>query len=526
MANKAPAKIGATANFLKRNWQIIYAAILIILVPVTVALNTFFVVNRFQKTIDVELQRTALIIGKMVDVTSGDLYQDTEALQTRLEDIAGVIQEVKMLDILAKDGDDFKVIASLNSSAVDSSAHGRQHILAWYDNQAIAYLTKSARSAGLEGQLTAEEIRSDERYWGVVMPLTDVEGQTRYLLSAKISLSVIDNLVSSNLLWSYIWLSITVLIIILVLASNTRLFEYAILFRKLKEVDKMKDDFISMASHELRAPITAIRGYLSLFLEDAFGKMDEKPKGILKTTFHIATHLAGLVEDLLDVSRIEQGRMKMDLEDLEPGELVMEVVEQLHFEAEKKGLAFVYKKPDQPVPLIHVDKARLKQVMINLCSNAIKYTPKGSVTVTTMLDENGQVEIKVTDTGMGMSPEAREKLFQKFYRVQTDQTRDIPGTGLGLWITKQIVEIMKGKIFVDSIEKVGTQVSVIFPPVKGGKAGAGEQVTEELTEKGENEASAQTEAEEPDEPTPASEEEKAGQPEAEEPEQDDTEKET
>ncbi len=466
MPSQAPVKIGAAAMFLRKNWQIAYAAVLILLVPVTIVLNTFFVINAFRRTVDVELQRTALMIGKMVNVTSADLYGDPVKMQARIEAIAQVLPEIKMLDVLTKEGEDFKVVASLYKDAIGRTAHGNQNILAWYNDQAIAVLTKSARSAGVDDKLTTEEVRSNDRYWSVVMPLTDSSGKEVYLLSAKVSLKVIDDLVSSNLFWSYVWLLITVLIVILVLASNTRLFEYAILFRKLKEVDKMKDDFISMASHELRAPITAIRGYLSLFLEDAFGKLDDKPKGILKTTFAIATHLAGLVEDLLDVSRIEQGRMKMDLEPVQSEDLVQEVVEQLHFEAEKKKLAFEFRRPAQPLPRIEIDKSRLKQVLINLCSNAIKYTPSGSVTVTTELKDGEQVEIKVTDTGLGMSAEARERLFQKFYRVKTDATRDIPGTGLGLWITKQIVELMKGRIYVDSIEKVGTQASVIFPALK------------------------------------------------------------
>ncbi|MDD5251566.1 MAG: HAMP domain-containing sensor histidine kinase [Patescibacteria group bacterium] len=465
-ASKAPAKTGASSFFLKKNWQIIYAIILIVLIPITVVLNTFFVVNRFRKTVDVELQRTALIIGKMVNVTSVDLFGDQAALQKRLDDVASVLPEVKMLDVLAKEGEDFKVVASLYREGIGQPAHGNHNILAWYNQQAIAYLTKSGRSAAVDDTLTAEEVRLGDRYWGVVMPLTDRDGKETYLLSAKISLSVIDNLVSDNLFWSYLWLGITIFIVVLVLSSNTRLFEYAVLFRKLKEVDQMKDDFISMASHELRAPITAIRGYLSLFLEDAYGKLDDKPKGVLKTTFAIATHLAGLVEDLLDVSRIEQGRMSLSLEKVSPEELIAEIVEQLHFEAERKGLTFEFRKPEKPLPLIEVDKSRLRQVLINLCSNAIKYTPQGSVTVTAELKENAMVEIKITDTGLGMSAEAREKLFQKFYRVKTDLTRDIPGTGLGLWITKQIVEIMKGKIFVDSIEKVGTQASVVFPALK------------------------------------------------------------
>lgn len=463
MAKLNLKEVKASGLFLKRNWQVVYAVLLVILVPITIVMNTFFVINRFRKTVDVELQRTALIIGKMINVTSTSLYDDQAALQERLERVAELVVEVKMLEILAKDGEDFKVIASLYPDSVGRVAHGRQNILAWYDDQAIAFLTKSGRSAALDDKLTMEEARSKDRYWGVVMPLKDDEGQKTYLLSAKISLGVIDQLVMDNLFWSYIWLAITVLIIILILASNTRLFEYAVLFKKLKEVDQMKDDFISMASHEMRAPITAIRGYLSLFLEDAFGKLDDKPKGILKTTFNIATHMAGLIEDLLDASRIDQGRMTLNMEPLALEEAVQEIVDQLHFEAEKKKLAFEYKRPAEALPKIEVDKSRFRQVLINICSNAIKYTPSGSVTVTTEIRDGDHIEVKVTDTGLGMSPEARERLFQKFYRVKTDQTRDIPGTGLGLWITKQIVELMHGKIFVDSIEKVGSQVSVIFP---------------------------------------------------------------
>lgn len=471
---KPAERLSESASFVRKHWQIIYAVILIILVPITIVLNTLFVVGRFRTTVDVELQRTALIIGKMVNVTSVDLFEDIDALQRRIEDVAAVIPEVRSLDVLTydKEAEDFFVVASLSPDAVGQVAHGTQNILSKYHDQAIAYLTKSPRSAGSDQELSPEEARSDARYWGVIMPMYGPDGELRYLLSSKISLEVIDALVRSNLFWSYVWLAVTVLIVILILASNTRLFQYAILFKKLKEVDKMKDDFISMASHELRAPITAIRGYMSLFLEDAFGPMEEKPKQIMKTTFAIATHLGSLVEDLLDVSRIEQGRMKFDYEEIGITEPIEEVIGQLHFEAEKKGLAFEYKKPEETLPKVRIDRTRLRQVLINICSNAIKYTEKGSVTITTIIDDAGMLEVKVTDTGLGMNPEQRERLFTKFYRIKTDQTRDIPGTGLGLWITKRIVELMGGKIFVDSIEKVGTQVSVLLPVVKKGARGA------------------------------------------------------
>lgn len=465
MTNKLVAGLGDRLGFLKKNWQIVYAFILIVLIPVTVAANTVFVVSRFRQTVDVELQRTALMVGRAFTVTSADIMSDPAKLQTRLTDLAQAIPEIQAMDLLAKDGEDFKVVASLDDTAIGQAAHGRQNILAWYDNQAIAFLTKSGRAAAFDQTITSEELRSGKRYWAVVMPVTAPDGSKPYLLSVKLSLSVIDDLVTSNLFWSYLWLTVTVLIIILVLLTNTRLFQYAALYRKLKEVDAMKDDFISMASHELRAPITAVRGYLSLFLENAFMPLEDKAREAMQTTFHLATHLGSLVDDLLDVSRIEQGRIKMEIEEVHVEPLLEEVLAEMKFEAEKKSLAMTFERPAGPLPTVAADRSRLKQIIINLVSNAIKYTPTGSVTVAAAVKEDGQVEIRVSDTGLGMSAAQREKLFSKFYRVRTQQTAQIAGTGLGLWITKQLVEIMKGRIYCDSIENVGTQMSLIFPPM-------------------------------------------------------------
>ncbi len=474
---KTVTKGEATAYFLRRNWQILYAVLLIVLVPLSIAANTHFVVQRFTDTADKELQRHAVIVGLMLGATSQEVLDDQTKLQQRIEDVAKAVTEVRTLDILSKEGEDFKVAASLSKEAIGLTAHDNLYALAWYNNQSLATSTASGRPAGLDQKLTPEEARSGERFWKVTAPLTDKDGKIKYLFSAKLSTQFFAQKIMDNLFWSYAWLIVTIFIVILLLLANTRMFEYAVLFRKLKEVDQMKDDFISMASHELRAPITAIRGYLSLFLEDAFGVLEDKPKSVIKTTFAISTHLAGLVEDLLEVSRIEQGRMSLNLEAVQPEEVVAEIVEQLHFEAERKGLTFEFRRPAEPLPKLMVDRGRLKQVLINFCSNAIKYTPKGNVTVTAVVKDGNQVEIKVTDTGLGMSAEAREKLFTKFYRIRTMATSAIPGTGLGLWITKQIVELMKGKIFVDSIEKVGTQISAIFPAIVEKKPAAPEPAT-------------------------------------------------
>ena len=145
-------------------------------------------------------------------------------------------------------------------------------------------------------------------------------------------------------------------------------------------------------------------------------------------------------------------------------------VDELKVQADQKSLQFVYEKPSEPLPKLLVDPKRLRQILVNIIGNSIKYTPKGSVTITSVFKpETGIVEVKCADTGLGMTQKQREHLFQKFYRVKTAQTEHIVGTGLGLWITKQLIELMDGDIQVDSIKDVGTQMAINFP-VKNEKA--------------------------------------------------------
>ncbi|MCK4525411.1 MAG: ATP-binding protein, partial [Candidatus Andersenbacteria bacterium] len=133
--------------------------------------------------------------------------------------------------------------------------------------------------------------------------------------------------------------------------------------------------------------------------------------------------------------------------------------------ADEKKLLLEYKEPKEKLPLVLADPERLKQALINLIGNSIKYTEKGSIEVTTKI-ENDKLEIKIADTGIGMSAEDQKHLFEKFHRVQNEKTAKIIGTGLGLWITKQIVELMNGKIYLESMKDVGTQVTVKLNLVK------------------------------------------------------------
>jgi len=169
--------------------------------------------------------------------------------------------------------------------------------------------------------------------------------------------------------------------------------------------------------------------------------------------------LNNLVDDLLNVSRIEQGRMKVINESIEIEPLIENIVSQLKFTAEEKNLKLVFEKQENKLPLITSDSEKLKQVLINLIGNSIKYTEKGTVKIITK-SENNKLEIKIIDTGIGLAAEEQKHLFEKFHRVRNEKTKDITGTGLGLWITKQIVELLNGKISLESMEDVGTQVTI------------------------------------------------------------------
>jgi signal transduction histidine kinase len=197
-----------------------------------------------------------------------------------------------------------------------------------------------------------------------------------------------------------------------------------------------------------------------MILEGTFGKIENPEiEKAMRTAAKSNERLEGLVEDLLNVSRIDQGRLPVVLQSVEIEPIIRDIVSQLKVKADEKGLTLDYTEAIVKLPLVSADPERLTQVLINLIGNSVKYTEAGSVKVTALV-KNGLVEVKIVDTGIGMSAEEQKNLFQKFYRVQNEKTGKIVGTGLGLWITKQIIELMKGVITIESMEGVGTQVTI------------------------------------------------------------------
>jgi signal transduction histidine kinase len=218
---------------------------------------------------------------------------------------------------------------------------------------------------------------------------------------------------------------------------------------QLKKLDEAKSEFISIASHQLRTPLTVIKGYLSMINQKDFGDVPEKLANPLDRVFKSTLRIIGLVEDLLNVSRLESGRMKYDFEMVNLPDLVNEVFEELEQHGKNKGLNFTYQKPTKKIPELKLDRNKIRETLMNLMDNAIKYTEKGFVKVS-LEKLDGHVRFSVSDSGRGIAPDEMPQLFQKFSRAKGVQLVHTEGTGLGLYIAKEILKKHHAKISAQS----------------------------------------------------------------------------
>ncbi len=451
----------------KEMLQLAYGVILVILIPLLIAYNTVFIIGKYNESMDVALQRQALTVGRSIYALIKNDLGNEKIIQEKIKELSDRNSNFQELSVLIPEDENFKIIASSEKENLGKTLEFYYYQMAWSqpDNDGLA--TDSLKlAATTEGKKIVGSFSREDRFWLVAMPMKDSSGEKQALLSMKISSKIVDDLTNYNRNASIYLLAVTVLIVILFLSIAIRLWDYALLYRKIKEVDQMKDEFISIASHELRTPLTSIKGYLSLILEGTYGKIENKKmKEGINRAIDSSKRLEALVEDLLNVSRIEQRRLDVKNEEVELEPIIQEIISQLKIPADEKKLLLEYKEPKEKLPLVLADPERLKQALINLIGNSIKYTEKGSIEVTTKI-ENDKLEIKIADTGIGMSAEDQKHLFEKFHRVQNEKTAKIIGTGLGLWITKQIVELMNGKIYLESMKDVGTQVTVKLNLVK------------------------------------------------------------
>ncbi|MFA6386175.1 MAG: HAMP domain-containing sensor histidine kinase [Candidatus Paceibacterota bacterium] len=445
---------------ISNNPQLIYT----IVVALLIVGSFIFMAQRFVSIANDAQERLINVrIGSLQDAFvsfAGDKIDDPQYLNKKIDEIVNTNETIKSFKVIVKKIElnpdtnttetVYKIIASNNKEEVGSN------------DTEVSFLFTIATGDPTHS-ITIALNNNGERLFRTTRSITDNMGNILGAVVTTQTLSLADIAIQSSITNSRILLFVILSLIMLLFFRLSKIIDYMDLYKKLKEVDQLKDDFVSMASHELRTPLSIIRGYAD-FMKGA-PELSVETKDYVNKIDSSAKDLDVLVSDMLDVSKIQQGRMSFELAKLNPTQMIEEVTSSLVLPAKEKNLNISFDKSGvKDTQYINVDANRLKQVLINIIGNAVKYTKKGEVIVRTY-EEKGRLYIRCSDTGIGMSEEEREKLFEKFYRIRNEETKEIRGTGLGLWITAQIIKQMNGILSVESIKGVGSHFIVSFPLV-------------------------------------------------------------
>jgi len=233
---------------------------------------------------------------------------------------------------------------------------------------------------------------------------------------------------------------------------------------KIKELTEVRDEFIQVASHQLRAPMTTIKGYIAMILKGDAGKIPPMVREFLEDAYQGNEQMIRLINNMLNVSQIESGQMVMKLEDLQIEKLIESVIKDHGLEAKEHGLELKFIKPKQKLPKVRADGDRIKEVLANLVGNSIAFTSQGYIHIKSELEDK-MVVVSIKDTGMGIASQPQKQLFKKFSRLANPAPFK-EGSGLGLYICKVLVNEFGGKIWLESSVGKGTTFYFSLPAIK------------------------------------------------------------
>ena len=298
-------------DFVRENPRILYSFVLLVFVPAAFFFNTYSLISGMERDIDRITQRKAVLAEKIINSLISGKTGDKVFLQATIDGIIADNDEVLSLAILESEneGSRFRVVASSEPETIDQVTDNIQYILSWNRSEGIALLDSG----------------SSGRFWRITRQLVDPDGNRSGLIAMTFSLRDSDALIERTVNRSYLVLIATVIVVLLLVSNQARLFGYVLTLNKLKEVDEMKDNLVSMASHELRSPLAAIRGYLEL-LEDKHIDFDDEAKHYLENIAHSVDRLNALVSDMLEVSRLEGNRIPLTLTNVDPQSLIPQSV--------------------------------------------------------------------------------------------------------------------------------------------------------------------------------------------------------
>ncbi len=443
MQQKSKKSLLQGLMYLKQHPQIIFALMLLFVIPLLFLYTgqQFLEVGKYNQD---RLQKDK--VGIMHDV----IVSLTAATNINVD-----LFEAEMDKLVAQNPDivDYKLLQATPEGIVTLSSFKESEKGKKEEN------TEPYSSAALlpNESIIFEATEYNVRFWYSYRSFTDSVGG-QYFLYTKSSLQAIDQLFATREFDAYIRLIFIYLFLLILAIWHIKLTDYRYLYNEARKAIETKDLFTHMIAHELRAPLTAIRGYASLLkdkIEDV--TLHEQVSRIETSSERLIT----IVNDLLDIARIQSGKLEVKVENVNLNTVINQIVSEFRSTAESKGCVLLWKETATDLT-ISADKMRTEQIITNILSNAIKYTDKGTVTVLTEIHRS-TVEVRIKDTGQGIGSDDQKKLFAPFFRTQSAETGGVTGTGLGMWITKQLIELMGGSIGVESIQGVGTQIVIIFP---------------------------------------------------------------
>lgn len=433
--------------------EIIYSVAIIIAIPLILIANTIFLVRSVRGAYNSELRDKADIINSVAatmlrqNLVSNN-KTDMASILTNLENIQPQITQLQILQ--QKDGEAVNVAKSSTAPVAIDGSTNMQVRVAYERNVAIAKL------------VTINQVGKAVQAWNVVTPITDnQQGKVIGVVSSSVLTTKAQKVVDDAFKKSIVFLLVSIIVIVVLLFRHFRLVGYIQLLAKQRELNQTMTDFLSVATHELKAPTSIMKGYIANVIDGTAGPINDEAKEQLGVALSQVERLNNLVQDLLNVSRVEQGRIEYKLEPVDTTAIINLICHTYQPIATAKNLSLSF-SPQTDIPAIKSDAGRVQEVFTNLIDNAIKYTPSGSVVVTQKLDGNFVIT-SIKDTGLGMSNDDQKRLFQRFYRVKNDKTKEISGTGLGLWIIKQYIHAMGGSIELQSTEGEGSEFLVSFP---------------------------------------------------------------
>jgi len=233
--------------------------------------------------------------------------------------------------------------------------------------------------------------------------------------------------------------------------------------RRLRQLDQMKTEFISVASHQMRTPLSAIKWVMRMILDEDLGRLNKEQREMLVKGYQSNERMIGLINDLLNVSRIEEGRFQYRFIRMQLEEVFDRVIQEMSGDINKKHINFKYRKPSAPLPKVAIDPQKIHLVAQNLLDNALKYTPEGGKIVVMLQNLNREVICSIEDNGVGIPANQQDRLFTKFFRADNVIRMQTEGSGLGLFIVKNIIQQHRGRSWFESVEGKGTTFYFTLP---------------------------------------------------------------